>query len=271
MVTGSAYGINTSIDVTGLLNTPPNPAYPNITLTREVVETTPVEVTITDSSADLNLRGGGTVHIEKDPLSATFRRSTPIPDAQLIHPLLSPVAVTVAKWLGREAFHCGAFIKDGRVWGVLGDREMGKSSLLAWLDREGMPILADDILVVSENVCFAGPRSLDLREPTVEALGLHDKVELVRNDERMRMRLKPCPMEAELGGWITLGWGELRVTSVTPKEKMAKIAPHAGWLIPHPDPSAMLKLISFPMFEFVRPKDWSQQRASAEALVEALP
>jgi ABC-type molybdenum transport system ATPase subunit/photorepair protein PhrA len=50
----------------------------------------------------------------------------------------------LAHWLGRESFHGGGFVAGDGVWGVLGEKGDGKSTLLASLALSGVPIVADD-------------------------------------------------------------------------------------------------------------------------------
>ena len=103
--------------------------------------------------------------VEREPAQALFRFSSePTLDA-LVHPYLAPVAGLFAHWRGYEAFHAGAFVLDGGV-GLVADRGVGKSSTLARLALDGIPIVADDLLVIDEIVALAGPaRSISATSP----------------------------------------------------------------------------------------------------------
>ncbi|GAB3935843.1 hypothetical protein GCM10027614_11390 [Micromonospora vulcania] len=78
------------------------------------------------------LADGRTLAVDRLRGTATFYGPPLTPDV-LAHPYLAPVATTVNRWAGRETFHSGAFVLDGRAWAVLGPRTAGKSSLLAAL------------------------------------------------------------------------------------------------------------------------------------------
>ena len=66
-------------------------------------------------------------------------------DGALVHPYLAPVALVMARWLGREGFHGGGIVAGGGVWAVLGDKTAGKSTTLAWLARAGVGVVSDDV------------------------------------------------------------------------------------------------------------------------------
>ena len=102
---------------------------------------------------------------------ATFSLPERPTDAALIHPHLASVAAIFAHWDQRETFHAGGFVVGGKVWGLLGAREAGKSSFLASLALGGVPVLCDDILVLDHLIALAGPRSIDLRADAARQLG----------------------------------------------------------------------------------------------------
>ena len=103
-----------------------------------------------------------------------------------MHPYLAPVALVMARWLGREGFHGGGIVAGGGVWGVLGDKTAGKSTTLAWLAREGVGVVSDDVLVIDGGTALAGPRSVDLREEAAERLGVGEPMGRVGQRERWR-------------------------------------------------------------------------------------
>ena len=129
-------------------------------------------------------------------------------DQALVHPYLAPAAAVIARWLGREPFHAGAFALDGGAWGVLGEREAGKSSLLAWLSLQGRSVVCDDMLVVAGDTVFAGPRSVDLRRETAVRLGAGEELGMIGARERWRVGLPPIEPEVPLAGWVFLEWGD---------------------------------------------------------------
>ncbi len=66
--------------------------------------------------------------------------------------------------MGRRSFHTGAFVASGGAWGILGGRDDGKSTMLAWLAVHGHEIVCDDVLIVGQGDALAGPRCIDLRQ-----------------------------------------------------------------------------------------------------------
>ncbi len=140
-----------------------------------------------------------------------------VPPDMVVHPCLGAVGMLAAYARGDVYLHGGAFTTAGGTWGVLADKEGGKSTLLALLARAGVDIVADDVLIVRDGTVLAGPRAIDLRPDAGAALGVD---ELVRHGERVRVGLPPTRAEHELRGWISVAWGE--TTTVTP------LAPTAG-------------------------------------------
>jgi hypothetical protein len=188
-----------------------------------------------------------------------------------VHPHLASVGVVHAYWDERESFHAGAFVAGDGVWGVLGEREAGKSSLLASLALRGTPVFCDDLLVIDGNTALAGPRSIDLRSGAASRLGCGEPLGVVGNRERFRLRLHPVPAELPLKGWVELGWGETDV--VSPKrgaERLRALAPHRGLRLPPPRPESLLALASLPMYELRRRAEWSSHERSIDTLLEVV-
>src|SRR5262249_44526789 len=153
------------------------------------------------------LRTGGGLVVERRKALASFTTPEPLSDAELVHPYLAPVVAVTARWLGRNAFHAGAFEHGGGAWVVFGDQGDGKSSLLAALALAGHSVVADDVVVgIGDRVC-AGPRSVDLREDAADALGAGEHIGLLGFRERWRVPLGPIDSELPLSGWIALEWG----------------------------------------------------------------
>ena len=74
----------------------------------------------------------------------------PEQDDVFVHPFLSTAATFFAHWDGREPFHGGAYALEFAAIAVLADREAGKSTTLAALARAGVPVMADDLVVVDD-------------------------------------------------------------------------------------------------------------------------
>ena len=101
-----------------------------------------------------------------------------------------------------------ALAVDDRALGVVGTREAGKSSTLAWLALAGTEVLCDDLLVIDGRSTFTGPRSIDLREDAAERLGAGEAIGVTGARERGRLRLAPAGDRRVLAGFVFLARGD---------------------------------------------------------------
>jgi hypothetical protein len=233
-------------------------------------DTLPHDV-VTESRAYLALTGGGQIRLARDPLQAVFETPARIGSGELVHPYLASAAVIAAFWLGWESFHAGAVVANGGAWALLGEREAGKSSMLAWLARKGVGIVTDDILVVDGTTAFAGPRSVDLRGDPAARLELGQYLGHVGARERWRLRLAPVAPELPLRGWIFLVWGDRvearRLRGGTP---MLELVRQRAAKLPPPRPEALVDLAGLPAWELRRPRRWESIGEAADHLVETI-
>ena len=227
---------------------------------------------ITADRAAIALLAGDWLAVERVPLRAIYTTAQPLSDDALVHPYLAPAAAIAAYWLGRDAFHAGAFLLDGGVWGVIGDKESGKSSLLAVLARRGHGIVADDALVVERDVVFAGPRSIDLRQESARVLDAGESIGTVGDRERWRLPLDPVATMSRLRGWVVLAWGDsVEVSALSPGGRLQKLLGHRMIKgLPPPEPRLLLELSALRAFRLSRPRSWAQLDAAASRLVDAL-
>jgi hypothetical protein len=173
--------------------------------------------------------------------------------------------------MGKPSFQAGAFELDGRAWGVLGGREMGKSSLLMCLHRAGVPVLSDDLLVINGGSVCAGPRCLDLRQTAAESFDAGEYLGQVGTRERWRVSLPPVRPEVPLAGWVLLGWAdEVSITSLPPATRLAALVDHRGLTVPAAGTGWLLDVVGYPMVLFARPKDWKFSEAAGRQLLEEL-
>lgn len=220
--------------------------------------------------ASLRLRTGGRVLLDRVAGRALIRTPRELRSFEIVHPYLAPAAAVMAYWFGRESFHGGAVAVDDFAWGILGDREAGKSTLLAELAVRGAPVLSDDQLVADEERCFAGPRSVDLREAAGLRLGTAEELGLVGARERWRLALGPVPPELPLAGWFYLDWGDsVDVTPLSGAARVERLARHRGLNVPPRDPQLLLALAALPSFVLTRPKDWGALGEGADRLLDA--
>jgi hypothetical protein len=161
-----------------------------------------VDMTWSPDRSTLPSRPRGYVSIDRLANRTTLHLPERPSAAALVHPYLASTGMIAGHWMGRAPFHAGAFELEGRAWGVLGGREMGKSSLLMALNRSGALVLTDDLLVLSETRAYAGPRCLDLRKGAAEHFGAGEYLGVVGARERWRVRLPAAPPLAPYAGWI---------------------------------------------------------------------
>ena len=223
---------------------------------------------ISETRAEVGLEAGGGILVERRPSRATFTTPSPLTDVGLIHPYLGTASAVVAYWCGREAFHAGGFIAGGGAWAVLGEREAGKSSLLASLALAGHAIVSDDVVVVEERNVFAGPRSLDLREAAATALRAGTRIGVVGARERWRLQLATVDSVAPLQGWIFLAWGDdITAHRVRAADVLTRLAAQRVMRIPPREAASLLRLAGLPAWELRRPRDWGQLQLVAECLL----
>lgn len=226
---------------------------------------------VTDSDAALRLQTGGEIRMEREPGVVVFRLRRRLRELELIHPYLAPVAAVANYWFDRESFHAGAFMLNGAAWGVLGEREAGKSTLLASLALRGITVLSDDMLIIDGDVPFAAPRSIDLRPEAARHLGVGESLGVVGARERWRLHLAPLTGSAPLRGWIFLSWGDRVETSrVVPHLRVARLGAQRGVRLAPRDPARLLDLAALPAWELRRPPDLGRLEVATDALLELL-
>lgn len=215
-------------------------------------------------------RDGGHALLDRRRRTATAFHARILGSQELIHPLLAYAGAVFGHWLGRFAFHAGTLVAGGRAWALLGERESGKSTLLAAAAAEGCEVLADDTLVLEDRRAFAGPRCIDLRDPAPEKLGLRDRVAPVRTPVRYRLTVPQIASEVPLGGWIHLAWGDsVAMKRIPPSERLERLASLRAWQ-PERDALALLDLAALPAFELRRPRSWKLLPRATETVLETV-
>ena len=225
-----------------------------------------------DERASLDCSPVGRVHIERQAQRTTFLiPDEPSPDA-LVHPYLASTAIVAGHWLGRASFHAGAFALNGQVWGLLGERTMGKTSTLMLLHEMGIPVVSDDVLVIEDLMAFSGPRCLDLREDVASHTGQGRYIGVVGTRERWRVDLPTLPVRLPMGGWILLEWsdGETEISTPSAATRMKALVDNRGLLFPNAVMHNLLDLVGLPALRFSRPHAWGSARAGLTALMDVL-
>jgi hypothetical protein len=226
---------------------------------------------LNDDDALLDLQPAGQVLIDRLTRTSTLLLPVKPPSEALAHPYLSSTAVITARWAGRQSFHAGAFLAHGGAWGILAEREGGKSSMLAWLASRGYAVLCDDVLVIDQDRAFAGPRCLDLRQSASEHFGLGECIGQVGTRERWRARLGAVEAEVPFRGWVVPAWAdEIGADPVKAKDRLATVLAHRALMARESNDSNWLDLIARPMVRLKRPRSWSTVDLAMTCLLDAL-
>lgn len=242
-------------------------AWPMVEIVRRIGRTTAEGNEIDPTRAVFELHPAGSLEVSAPRRRAVITATSPISDAELVHPYLAPIGASFAWWAGHEAFHAGGFAVDGRAWAVLGEKGRGKSTLLGWLALQGHEIVCDDMLVVAGGMALAGPRCLDLRQPAAEHLGTGELV-LRSPEQRWRVALDALPPSRPLGGWIFLGAGDrVEAAPLAPRTLLPRLAAHRSMSLPARDPKVLLDLAALPAWDLRVPQEWGElPRAADQAL-----
>ena len=194
----------------------------------------------------------------------------PSPEA-MVHPLLASTAVVVAQWLGRASFHAGAIAVEGRVWGILGERGMGKTSTLLGAHRAGITVITDDVLVVDGEIAYSGPRCLDLRGDAAKRFDCGRPLGIVGTRDRWRLDLPPAPPTLPFAGWVVLQWEQsVHVEPLGAGPRLTALAANRGLRVPGIDIPGLLDLVARPAVVFSRPRNWAQLDGALAMLLEVL-
>jgi hypothetical protein len=207
--------------------------------------------------------------VSESEASATCWDARPGPPsaAEAVHPLLTAAAAVVGSWRGYDAFHAAAVVGAGGVWGLLGDKESGKSTLAAALAASGHAVVCDDMLALRGTTAFTGPRCVDLRPDAALHLNLGQDLGIGGSRPRWRVTLPPLVAEQPMAGWVLLSWGErLELARIAPRDVLTRLGGRQTW--PHQpiDASALLDLATLPAWELRRPRGWSSLAATVAEL-----
>lgn len=218
----------------------------------------------------LPLLSGGHAVFERERRVARFHKSVPADGHEIAHPCLSAVGLVFARWDGRLALHAGGVVVDGVAWGVLGAKEAGKSTTLAWMADAGFGIVADDLLVLEGGCALAGPRTIDLRPPAAERLEGRALLE-VRQGQRKRVLLPVVAPELPLGGFVVLGVGdEPSVEAVPAASRLETLSRHLTLRQAGLPASGLLEVVGLPMWRMHRSRVWADLPRLVDRLLTVL-
>ena len=245
--------------------------WPTLSLERAHDGRRPATQHLSADQATIWLSGDGFAELDRANVRARIWVPPGTTDAAIVHPFLAPVALIMAWWRGRDTFHGGGIVVDGGVWGVLGDKTAGKSTLLGSFALAGIDVVSDDVLIIDDDAVLAGPRSIDLREDAARRLGAGEPLGHVGARDRWRLQLTPVAARLPLRGWVILSWGKtLSVEPIRGQARLSELLPHQGMLVGARDPAAFLRLTALPQWRLTRPRDWNALDGVREHLLEAL-
>lgn len=222
-------------------------------------------------SAEISLIEDGWVSLERSGM-AHFVLANEVPPEELVHPWLVPAAAVFSRWLGRQVLHGGVIARNGKAVAVLGHKEAGKSSLLARLATAGtVEVMADDLVIAQDGTVFAGPRCIDLRPGSTEAVAGADPERIVRDGSRLRLDLPPCTPSARLAGIVTLGWSDgpdVLLERHSTFEGLTSLIPHT--VVEADGSVGLLEFLDLPLWQLTRPKQWAAMPEAIDRLTELL-
>lgn len=267
-----AYGFKITGDsVDSKLYNPVEDDRPTITIKQRSLSRETYKNVTEDGHIEIPLIGGGAAIMERGNGTGILELPNRLTPDELAHPYLAPVASVFADWLGHTVLHAGIVHIEGKAWGVVGEREAGKSTLMAGLALAGLPIGADDLMVINGSTVFSGPRTLDLREGAANYLKEGRGLGVIGMRERWRLDLEDAEPSLPLGGFIFPSWGDdITITSCPLAKRLDTFVNGRSVQIDPMDPQAAMRLARYPALNFVRPKDWSLfDRGTSELVASA--
>jgi hypothetical protein len=222
------------------------------------------DMTVWEDRARIPMPELGRIEVERAARQVVFRTELPVSEPALVHPGLVPAAAVVSAWLGRACLHGAAVLAGGHVWSLLGERGDGKSTTAALLAERGHELFTDDVLVADGGRAFAGPPVVDLREDASARVG-GDYLGRIGRRERWRKPLPRRTLEAPLGGFVELAWGDgpAAVESLELPARLDLLGRHATMPMAG---DRLLALAALPGLRFTR----SHDLAGAEAAIDVL-
>jgi hypothetical protein len=246
--------------------------WPNLSISVEQANGTavPPRLALTETEASYRDDHRGWVTVNRAQGRARFDGPRRLSPDEIVHTRLGMLAAVFAQWLGRTAFHAASFVGGAGAWGVFGERESGKSTVMAGLAISAVTVLGDDTMVIEEGRCLSSVRCIDLRLDSANVLGVTCHAPLVRKGLRRRLILGPAPQQTPLAGWLFLAQGEALSARALPlAERLERIAGQRRW---HrrgvTDPRDLVEFAALPAWELRCPRDWSLLPATIELVRE---
>jgi hypothetical protein len=220
----------------------------------------------------LSYRQGGSLLVRREPAEVEFAVPQPMTPEMIVHPMATMPLSVLAHWRGDTTLHGGAFLHGDGAWGICGDREAGKSTMLALLGERGVPIVADDLLAIDAGDVVSGPRCVDLRSDVARRFPRARSLGMVGNRIRYRLDTAPTPERIPLRGIFLLEWGEdsePEVAALATPHRIALLhAQRYSTLFSDAD-GGLMRLLDLPMLRFRRSRQWDRADEAVERLLAA--
>ena len=244
--------------------------WPELTIERDDGAPRIVHDVVAEDWAEYRILGGSChVHLNREPLTARFTALGGLSDDAMVHPGLAILAAITNRWLGRDAFHAGAFLAGAGAWGVLGAKEAGKSTMLAYLAAKGAGIVSDDVLIVGDGHALSGPRCVDLRNSAAHWTGQGVDIGVIGERRRWRVQVPPVPAAVPLQGWVVPAWGDhVKLEAVPPAGRLPLLYANLGLNRIPRSPEALLRLAALPCLIFRRPRRWEATEEAVTMLLD---
>lgn len=205
--------------------------------------------------------------VDRDARTATLVGDARRPEAALSHPFLAAPGALFAWWEGRAALHGGAIAGPAGALALIAEKGGGKSTTMARLARDGVGVIADDLVVADGTTVLAGPRCVDLDAADAQRLGVGDRVVREARRDKARMLLPPVSPATPLAAIVHLAWGdEVELVPLAVRERPARIMGNLMLWPTAMTPRAQLALMALPMYELRRPRGMD----SLDRVVDAL-
>lgn len=226
---------------------------------------------VSEDRVILGYRGGSGFTVHREPAVIELDMPRDLPQGSLVHPVLTGPISVLCRWSNALTLHAGAYEAGGRAWAVLGEREAGKSTMLASMAERGCPVVADDLLVIDDAVVRAGPHCVDLRPDAAARFAGSRLLGEVGGRDRHRLSTPVGEPRVPLGGFLSLGWhqsSEVIVERVPTSDLLERIygQEYIGLMGPA-DPRRILDLLGTPAWRVLRPRDWDRTDATCRRLL----
>jgi hypothetical protein len=229
------------------------------------------ELEVTEDRVRVSVKDHVTIDVVRSSRSAFVALPEALTPEAVVHPVATTPLAILARWRGNATLHAGAVLHDGGAYAVCGGQGAGKSTMLALLAQLGLPIVADDLLVVDSGDALTGPSCVDLRPDTAPLFPEACFLGTVGRRQRFRLSTPSAPARVPLRGLFLLEWStaaESRVSPLTLQERASVV--HGfdyAAMVGLARPDALLDMLELPMWRLSRPRDWESTPRTLDRLL----